>query len=99
MKEKQLINKYEDKIYDIDCKYQKVINELEKENTFLRKVVDRFKTTVKTFIYWVCNKFSVSSEEQLMRDFEKETRMNFDVEEAVQVEQLEIKENDLDLEF
>ena len=98
-KEKQLINKYEDKIYTINCKYHKVINELEKENNFLKKVVDRFKTTVKTFIYWVCNKFSVSSEEQLMRDFEKETRMNFDVEKVVKVEQLKIEKDDWDLEL
>ncbi len=65
----------------------------------LRKVIDRFKTTVKTFIYWVCNKFSVSSEEQFMRDFEKETRMNFDVEKVVQVEQLKLKKDDWDLEL
>lgn len=98
-KEKQLINNYEDKIYTINCKYHKVINALEKENNFLKKVVDRFKTAVKTFIYWVCNKFSVSSEEQLMRDFEKETRMNFDVEKVVKMEYVQLEKDDFDLEL
>lgn len=87
----QLQNKYdeleryfdlrlENEIYKVDKKYKKVINELEDENNFLHKVVDKFKVAVTKFISWVCHKFDCPSEENLVRDFEKETGLNFDVE-------------------
>ena len=45
------------------AEYEDEIYQLEKENSFLRKVIDTFQQTVDKFIHWVCNKFSVSSEE------------------------------------
>lgn len=98
-KEKKLVNDYRDKIYEIDCMYQKVINDLEKENKFLRKVIDRFKVTVKVFISWVCNKFSVSSEEQLMRDFEKDSRLDFDIENSVKIKEFAKFQKDYEMEL
>lgn len=98
-KEKKLVNDYRDKIYEIDCMYQKVINDLEKENNFLRKVIDRFKVTVKVFISWVCSKFSVSSEEQLMRDFEKESLLDFDVENSVKIKEFAKSKSDYEMEL
>lgn len=98
-KEKKLVNDYRNKIYEIDCMYQKVINDLEKENKFLRKVIDRFKVTVKAFISWVCSKFSVSFEEQLMRDFEKESRLDFDVENSVKIKEFAKSKSDYEMEL
>ena len=81
--EKSIDFKLENEIYKIDTKYKKVINELEEENKFLHKVVDKFKVAVTKFISWVCHKFDCPSEENLVRDFEKDTGLNFDVENQV----------------
>ena len=59
---------------------KQIINKLEKENNYLKKVIDRFKFTVQKFITLICHKFSAPSEEVLIRDFERETYMDFDVE-------------------
>ena len=56
--------------------YERKINKSEKEINFLEKVVDRFKTTVSKFIHWICDKFSVSSEDMLIRDFENKILKN-----------------------
>ena len=58
--EKQKIkDEYEDRIYN-----------LEKENNFLKKVITTLQQTVEKFIHWFCRKFSVSEEDELIRDFE-----------------------------
>ena len=46
-KEKEIKNKYKDETYKIDYQYQKIINKLEKENNYLKKVIDRFKNKDK----------------------------------------------------
>lgn len=71
--EKKLKQKFEYETYKIDNQYQKIINKLEKENKYLKRVIDRFKITVQKFITWVCHKFSYPSEDDLIRNFEKET--------------------------
>ena len=85
------------KLNNMEYSYEKKIDKLEDKITFLEKVVDRFKTTVKEFIHWICNKFSVSSENELIRDFEKETYNSLNVEEQIAHEQNMAKENDLEL--
>ena len=97
-KEKELKYKYEHETYKIDSQYQKIINKLENENNYLKKVIERFKITVQNFITWVCHKFSAPSEEDLIRNFEKETYMNFDIEKQLNTRKYEReKENNLEL--
>lgn len=98
-KEKELKYKYEHETYKIDYKYQKIINKLENENNYLKKVIERFKITVQKFISWVCHKFSAPSEEDLIRDFEKETYMNFDIEKQLDVNKFDKKEQEEELEY
>lgn len=93
-KEKELKQQFEDETYKIDYQYQKIINKLEKENTYLKKVIDRFKFTVQKFITWICHKFSAPSEEVLIRDFERETYMDFDVEKQFDMNEFEKEEED-----
>lgn len=93
-KEKELKYKYEHETYKIDSQYQKIINKLENENNYLKKVIDRFKFTVQKFISWVCYKFSIPSEEALIRDFEKETYMDFDIEKQFNMNEFEKEEED-----
>ena len=98
-KEKELKYKYEHETYKIDSQYQKIINKLENENNYLKKVIERFKITVQKFISWVCHKFSVPSEDSLIRNFEKETYMNFDIEKQLDVNKFDKKEQEEELDY
>lgn len=98
-KEKDLKYKYEHETYKIDSQYQKIINKLENENNYLKKVIERFKITVQKFISWVCHKFSAPSEDSLIRDFEKETYMNFDIEKQLNINKFDKKEQEEELEY
>ena len=98
-KEKELKQQFEDETYKIDYQYQKIINKLKKENNYLKKVIDRFKFTVQKFITWIFHEFSAPSEEILIRDFERETYMDFDVEKQVNMNIFEKEENDFDMEI
>lgn len=80
-------NKYEDEIYN-----------LEKDNKFLRKVIKTFEKTLNKFIHWVCKKFSISEEEDFIRDFQRETETYINPERQIKYEQ-EFEYNDLDLEL
>ena len=98
-KEKELKYKYEHETYKVDYQYQKIINKLEKENNYLKKVIEKFKVTVQKFISWVCHKFSAPSEDSLVRDFERETCINLDVEKQLDINKFEIKEKEDELEY
>ena len=71
--EEDLKFEYENRIDHIEHKYQKKIKELEKENKGLNKVIDKFKDNLKKFLKWLCHKFSYPCEDDLIRDFNKET--------------------------
>lgn len=96
-KEKQFKTKLNDKIYDISSDCNKIINHLEKENRNLHKMIDKFKVTLKNFIKWVCHKFSYPSEDQIVRDFEKETHINLNIEKQLDIKQFETKEKDYEM--
>ena len=98
-KEKELKYKYEHETYKIDSQYQKIINKLENENNYLKKVIERFKVMVQKFISWVCHKFSAPSEDSLIRDFEKETYMNFNIEKQLNINKFDKKEQEEELEY
>ena len=97
--EKDLENKEQDfdniivnKIKDIDSQYRQKINEFENENQKIYKMVDKFKVTLKKFIRWLCRKFDFSSEDQIRRDFERETHNKFNIEKQLDINQFEKKE-------
>ncbi len=93
----KLKDEYDNEMGQTKKKFNKIIDDLDNENAKLYKIIDRFKVTVSKFITWICNKFSVSSEEQLMRDFQKETNMNFRVEEQIKYEIMKDEEEELDM--
>ena len=90
----KLKDEYDNEMRQTKKKFNKILDDLDNENAKLYKIIDRFKVTVSKFITWICNKFSVSSEEQLMRDFQKETNMNFRVEEHTDYEILKDEEEE-----
>ena len=86
---------YNKKEFDMEWKYTNKINKLEKENNFLHKVVDRFKETIDIFVTWICKKFDMGAENNLIRDFEKENNIMLDAEKQIKHEE---REKDLEME-
>ena len=82
---------YNKKEFEMEWKYTNRINKLEKENRFLHKVVDRFKENIDIFITWICKKFDMGAENNLIRDFERENHVLLDVEKQVKREDREKK--------
>lgn len=66
-----------------------------KENRFLNKIINTFEKTVKKFIKWIVKKFDITEEDNLIRDFEKETHTFIDPEKQLKKEKRE-KEWDLE---
>ena len=95
-KDKELELRLEIKTNDIESKYKKKINELEQENKILNKVIDKFKVTLRQFIKWICHKFSYPSEDELIRNFEKETYINFNYEKQLNVDNFKKKHEDFE---
>ena len=87
---------YNKKEFEMEWKYTNRINKLEKENNFLHKVVDRFKETIDIFITWICKKFDMGAENNLIRDFERENNILLDAEKQIKHED---RENDLEMEI
>lgn len=89
-------SEYKKKEFNLEWEYKSQIRRLEKENKHLHKVIDKFKETVDKFIKWICKKFDMGAENNLIRDFERENHIFLDVEKQVKREDRE-KEWDREL--
>lgn len=88
-------SKYKQKEFDLEWEYKSQIKGLEKENKHLHKVVDKFKEIIDKFIKWICKKFDMGAENDLIRDFERENNTLLDAKKQVKRED---KEKELELE-
>lgn len=88
--------KYKEKEFDIEWKYKSKIKSLEKENKHLHRVIDKFKESIGKFIEWICQKFDMGAEDNLIRKFEKATRTYLDAEKQIAKED---REKELDFEI
>ena len=88
--------KLKQEIRKVENKYEDEIYHLEKDNKFLRKVIKTFEKTLNKFIHWVCKKFSVSEEEDFIRDFQRETDTFINPERQIKYEQ-ELEYDELEL--
>lgn len=86
---------YKQKEFDIEWKYKSKIKGLEKENSKLNKIIDKFYETIDKFIQWICKKFDMGAEDNLIRDFQKETNTYLDAEKQIKHEEMK-KEWDLE---
>jgi len=89
-------SEYRKKEFDLEWGYKSQIRDLEKENKHLHKVVNKFKDTIDKFIKWICKKFDMGAENNLIRDFEKETKICLDAEKQIKREDKE-RERELEL--
>ena len=91
----EIKKEYKEKEFDIEWKYKSKIKGLEKENSRLNKIIDKFYETIDKFIHWICKKFDMGAEDNLTRDFQKETNTFLDAEKQIKHEERE-KEWDLE---
>lgn len=91
----QIKKEYKEKEFNIEWKYKSKIEDLEKENSHLHKIIDKFYDTIDKFIHWICEKFDMGAEDSLIRDFQKETDTLLDAEKQIEHEAIE-KEWDLE---
>ena len=85
----QIKKDYKQKEFDVEWKYKRKIKGLEKENNRLHRIIDKFHDTIDKFIYWICKKFDVGAEDNLVRDFERENHTLLDAEKQVKREERE----------
>ena len=88
-------SEYEEKAFDLEWKYKSKIKSLEKENSHLNKIIDKFYEVIEKFIKWICKKFEMGAEDNLIRDFQKETNTYLDAEKQLQKEERD-KENEIE---
>lgn len=55
----------------------------------MEKVVNKFRDTIQKFIKWICKKFDMGAENNLIRDFEIENHTLIDDENQVKQEDRE----------
>ena len=82
-------SEYKQKEFNMEWEYKSKIKGLEKENKHLHKVVDKFKETIDIFIKWICKKFDMGAENNLIRDFERVNNITLDVEKQIKREERE----------
>ena len=92
-------NEYQNKKIDLEFEYKNQFKMLEKKNKRLNKIIDKFEVNVKKFIKWICHKFDMGAEDNLIRDFEKETKNSFEIEKVENQIKNEERECDLELEL
>lgn len=80
---------YQQKEDNLEWKYKGKIHKLEKENNQLHRIVDKFHETINKFIEWICKKFDMGAENNLIRDFEKENNILLDPQEQIKKEDRE----------
>ena len=92
----QIKKDYKQKEFDNEWKYKSKIKGLEKENNRLHRIIDKFHDTIDKFIHWICKKFDMGAEDNLVRDFERENHILIDAEKQVKRENTE-KELELEI--
>ncbi len=91
----QIKKEYKEKEFNIEWKYKSKIKGLEKENSHLHKIIDKFYDIIDKFIHWICERFDMGAEDSMIRDFQKETNTLLDAEKQIEHEAIE-KEWDLE---
>ena len=69
------------------------VRNLEKENSKLHRIIDKCYETIDKFIHWICEKFDMGAEDNLIRDFQKETNTFLDPEKQIKKEEKEMVGN------
>lgn len=90
-RKRELEKEFQEKTYDMEYEYKSKVRKLEKENSKLHRIIDKFYETIDRFIYWICEKFDMGAEDNLIRDFQKETNTFLDTEKQIKKEEREME--------
>ena len=82
-RKEELEKEFKEKSFNLEYEYKNKYHKLEKENKHLHKVIDKFKETIRKFIKWICKKFALPSEDEIIRNFEKDTHTVLDAEKQI----------------
>ncbi len=88
---------YENEISQLNNKYQKEIKGLKKQIEKFEKALDNIKTTIKSFITWVCRKLSAQSEEEIIHKFEKECDIDFNIDNQLKIKAQEREDYEIEM--
>ena len=88
-------DKFSNKEYELKREFNRKYDNLLDENKYLKKIINTFEKTIKKFIKWIIRKFDIAEEDNLIRDFQKETNTFIDPEKQIKHEERE-KEWDLE---
>ena len=86
-KVRDLEKEFKEKSINLENKFYNRIYELEKENHYLNKIINKFKETIEKFIHWICKRFSITEEEDLIREFQMGNDTYLDPEKQIQYEE------------
>lgn len=89
-------NNYNTKIKELQNNFNKKYDSLLMENKYLNKIINKFEETLEKFVHWICKKFAISDEDNLIRNFKKETDTFINPEKQIQYE-LEKETDELSL--
>ena len=95
-RKRELEKEYQEKSYNLEYEYKYKVRKLEKENSKLHKIIEKFYQTIDKFIHWICVKFDIAEEDNLIRDFQRETNTFIVPEKQIKQEN---KEKDFELEL
>ena len=90
-KKRELEKEFQEKTYDMEYEYKSKVRKLEKENSKLHRIIDKVYETIDKFIHWICEKFDMGAEDNLIRDFQKETNTFLDPEKQIKKEEREME--------
>ena len=90
-RKRELEKEFKEKNYDMEYEYKIKVRKLEKENSKLHRIIDKFYETIDKFIHWICEKFDIAEEDNLIRDFQKETNTFLDPEKQMKYEEREME--------
>ncbi len=94
--EKDYSLKLKQEIRKVENKYEDEIYTLNKENSKLHRIIDKFYETIEKFISWICKRFDMGAEDKLIRDFQKETNTYLNPEKQIKYEE-ELEYDDLEI--
>ena len=95
-RKRELEQEFKNKAFDLKYEYKNRVKSLEKENSHLHKIIDKLYETIDKFIHWICKKFDMGAEDNLVRDFQKETNIFINAEKQLKNEE---KNKEWDLEI
>lgn len=90
-RKRELEKEFQEKTYDMEYEYKSKVRKLEKENSKLHRIIDKFYETIDKFIHWICEKFDMGAEDNLIIDFQKETNTFLDPEKQIKKEEREME--------